>query len=155
MVRRRSLKGIACGLATSFASRNNDADGYWAMGKLLRYANVSGATELLVDLLEARDQSDAEDPVGVVADRYRKLLGKQLTTQQLSPSWIVAARIRIDFSIPESELKRHVLFGRGQPFGCTVEVVDDNSRLYSAKAYGRVTQHDPEKECRSVRRDEF
>ena len=155
MVRRRSLKGIACGLATSFSSRNNDVDGYWAMGKLLKYANASGATELLVDLLEARDQSDAEGPVGLVADRYRKQLCKQLTAQQLLPSWAVAARIYIEFAVSESDLKRHAFFGRGQPFGCTVEIVDDNGRMYSAKAYGRVTQHDPEKECRSVRRDEF
>lgn len=155
MVRRRSLKGVACGLATSFASRNNDADGYWAMGKLLKYANTSGVTELLVDLLEARDQSDVEGPVGLVADRYRKQLGKQLTTQQLSPSWAVAARIRIEFAVSESDLKRNAIFGTGQPFGCTVEIVDDNGRMYSAKAYGRVTQHDPEKECRSVRRDAF
>ena len=155
MVRRRSLKGIASGLATSFASRNNDADGYWAMGKLLRYANASGTTKLLVDLLAASDQPLAEDPIGLVADRYRKQLEKQLATQKLSPLWAVAARVHIDFSVLEGDLKRHTIFGRGQPFGCAVEIVDDNGRLYSAKAYGRVNEHDPKKECRSVRRDEF
>lgn len=155
MVRRRSLKGVACGLATSFASRNNDADGYWAMGKLLRYANVSGATQLLIDLLAPSDQPLPENTVGLVADRYRKQLGKQLATQQLSPSWVVVARVHIDFSVSEDDLKRHMVFGRGQPFGCVVEIVDDNARMYSAKAYGRVTEHDPKKESRSVRCDEF
>lgn len=155
MARRRSLKGVACGLATSFASRNNDADGYWAMGKLLKYANTSGVTELLVDLLAARDQSEAAGLVGLVADRYRKQLGKQLTAQHLSPSWAVAARIRVEFSVSESDLKRNSIFGTGQPFSCTVEILDDNGRKYSAKAYGRVNQHDPEKECRSVRRDDY
>lgn len=155
MVRRRSLKGIACGLATSFASRNNDADGYWAMGKLLRYANVSGATVLLIDLLAASDQPLAEDPVGLVADRYRKQLSKQLAKQNLSPSWAVAARVHIDFSVPEGYLKRHTISGRGQPFGCDVQIVDDNGHMYSAKAYGRVAEHDPRKESRSVRHDEF
>ena len=154
MARRRSLKGIACGLAKSFASRNNDADGYWAMGKLLGYANVSGTTELLIDLL-ASDQPHAEDTVGLVAERYRKQLGKQLAAHQLSPSWAAAARVHLDFSVPEDDLKRHVIFGRGQPFGCAVEIVDDNGRMYSAKAYGRVAEHDPRKESRSVRRDEF
>lgn len=155
MVRRRSFKGVACGLATSFASRNNDADGYRAMGKLLRYANASGATELTIDLLAASDQPLAEDTIGLVADRYGKQLGRQLATQQLSPSWAVEARVHIDFSVPEGDLKRHVIFGRGQPFGCVVEIVDDNGRMYSANAYGRVAEHDPRKESRSVRRDEF
>ncbi len=155
MVRRRSLKGIACGLATSIASRNNDADGYWAMGKLLRYANASGTTKLLVDLLAASDQPLGENPRGLVVDRYRKQLSKQLATQKLSPSWAVAARIHIDFSVPEGELKRHTIFGSGQPFCCGVEIVDDNGRIYSAKAFGRVNEHDPKRECRSVRRDDF
>jgi hypothetical protein len=125
------------------------------MGKLLRYANVSGATVLIIDLLAASDQPLAEDTVGLVANRYKKQLGKQMATQQLSPSWAVAASVQIDFSVPEGDLNRHAIFGIGQPFGCAVEIVDDNGRIYSAKAYGRVTEHDPRSESRSVRHDEF
>lgn len=125
------------------------------MGKLRSFSDVSGATELVIDLLETRDPTEGEGLIVRVADRYRSLLRKQLTAHKLSQSWVTAARVRIDFSPTDSALKRYAYFGTGQPFGCTVEVVDDNSRLYFANAYGRVTPHDPEKESRAIRHDEF
>jgi hypothetical protein len=125
------------------------------MGKLLCHASALAATELWVDLLVARDKSDPEYLVGLVAGRYGRQMRKQLTAQKLSPSWVVTARIHVDFSVSKSDLKQHEIYGCGQAYCCTVEIVDDRGRLYVAKAYGRANKHDPGKECCSVRRDEL
>ena len=51
MPTRKDLKGISAGIAYSFSSRNNDIDGYWAMGILYKVASEAGTKKFKLNLL--------------------------------------------------------------------------------------------------------
>lgn len=51
MPKGRRLTNIASGMCCSFASRNNDLDGYWSIGKLRSLAERYGQTTVSLDLL--------------------------------------------------------------------------------------------------------
>ena len=52
MARRKEIKGIIDGLISSFISRNNDLNGYWAMGKLCGFLIQSNSRVLTLELMK-------------------------------------------------------------------------------------------------------
>lgn len=51
MPRRKEIRGISSGIASSFVSRNNDIDGYWAMGIFYQMASTEGENNFVLNLV--------------------------------------------------------------------------------------------------------
>jgi hypothetical protein len=151
MARRTVLRGIAKSLAQSFASRNNDAGGYWGVGILYKHALSLGSHELVIDLLSPGEPAGAGSDIHTIAEQFASLLGRLLETSCLRRAVLTKASIRVRFGIPEEELTMYERFGRGVAFGCLVELQDDLSHQYCGEARGRVAAHDPSRETRSAR----
>lgn len=99
MLRGAHLTNVASGLCGSFASRNNDLDGYWAIGKLHSLAERNGQTTVLLDLLELSTQPSASEFAPVLA-HYRGLLAKLTDLSHVPLEEITSAHITLDFAPP-------------------------------------------------------
>ena len=151
MATRRALKGVSAGLVGSFMSRNNDVEGYWGMGVLLRCASEHGLHELTIDLLDAAANPLAEnEPPKIVARRYGEMLKAHLQNAAIDPTKISRARIEVRFGT-SGDLPMPPLATWGLPFVCVAVIVDDHGRTWSSSKAGVCGPHDPRRESRRIR----
>ena len=149
MAKRKRLRSVAEGLLGTFVSRNNDIDGYWGLGKLYGHA-LQDAGELEIDLLSQRTCPES-DAFRDLAQRYYDLLVDRCRARNLPMPLITKATIHIKFNVDEECHPVAARQSRGEPFRCSVEIVDDLQRCHRAQTYGRVSPHDPGRELRSRR----
>ncbi len=138
MPRRRELRGVASGLADAFVSRNNDVDGYWALGKLYKHAQEAGAPEIRLALSDHLVEPPAPE-FGKMLQRYRKLLADHLAAQGLPAEWLAHADIRVVF--------RDSAPSKGA-FECVVTLVDDLGHAHDSRRDGVCRAHDPAREMK-------
>jgi hypothetical protein len=158
MRRRRDIKGLAYGFASHFVSRNNDVDGYLAMGVLYKHAIENGSDKVEINLFPPSIK-----PKTRVLDCYVQIRDAQSWADKLKmtfdrlefPSaWLKGARVTIIFKkVPSSlETPRRTFHAKGRDyFTCIVDVTDDENRTRRAIVKGRCRPHDPNKEWRSWR----
>ena len=94
MPRGAHLTNVASNLCGSFASRNNDLDGYWAIGKLRSLAERNGQTTVLLDLLASSTQPSSSELAPVLA-HYRGLLAKLTDLSHVPFEEITSAHITL------------------------------------------------------------
>lgn len=97
MPRSARLTNIAAGLCGSFASRNNDLCGYWAIGKLRMLSEQHAQNAVSLDLLASSMQPPSPEFAPVLAD-YRCLLQALAGKSGIRLEDITVACILIDFS---------------------------------------------------------
>lgn len=151
MPRRRELTGIADAVAGSFASRNNDVNGYWALGQLYRRAKETGSLRVTVDLLSHNERTTVAEPTASISTTYREFLSCHLSKRNLPDSWVVSASVEVQF---ESVTTMPEFLGKHagcQPFQCRVVLVDDLAREHIATSVGWCWPHDPARETQSTR----
>lgn len=147
---RNQLKNLACGIAGRFVSRNNDIDGYWALGLLYSAAEAAGTHVLHCELI-----SDTMVPSFTYSNRllfqFRQYMEDQLAKSDLE-GYVVAATIDVAFNIeprPNSAVFRTTW---GDPFRCCVTLFDDLGHRHQDTVIGWCGQHDSTREHRSTRR---
>src|SRR6476661_5746251 len=96
MQRSARLTNIAAGLCGSFASRNNDLAGYWAIGKLRSLAEQYSQSAVSLDLLAPSIQPSSPEFAQMLAD-YHLLLRKLASRSGILLETINAAYITVDF----------------------------------------------------------
>jgi hypothetical protein len=152
MRRIRALNGVAAGILSSFVSRNNDSDGYWALGKLRALAAQLGwvTVEVCLQPIAANEQAPL---VCELARRYQTMLERLLSAAPLDARDVRAAKIVIRFEVGLQELSvaRFLPTTWGTPFSCEVLITDARGKAYSRKLYGCCSPHDPSRESRSTR----
>lgn len=139
MKSRREWGSYASGLAQSFVSRNNDLNGYWAMGQLFRFAREQGVSALVLDLLAQSMQPEAPQFAPVLRHYHHWLLAL-LQRKQVALDGLHKAVLTLDFQ-PVQRLG----------FLCQVELVDERGKCYRAVARGECWPHDPAREMRRIR----
>ncbi|WP_145500018.1 hypothetical protein [Yersinia bercovieri] len=147
MARRKELVGVAQGLINSFNSRNNDFEGYWAIGQLKSFATRKGLETMTFNLLSAESVAD-ESLISKVTNNYYAKLYALLKSQCLPTNWVMNATITIQFNgvTPlQSEVFRYSL---GEFYCCSCEVIDDSGKSHTANAYGFCLPHSPYKELK-------
>ena len=72
MASERSFNGVADSLLGAFLGRNNDINGYWAIGILCSYAHRSGSALIELDLkIPSNSSAPCVEPL---AARYQMML---------------------------------------------------------------------------------
>jgi hypothetical protein len=151
MPRRARLRNIAAGLCNSFASRNNDLDGYWSIGKLRLLAEQYGRPTVSLDLLTSSMQPSSCEFAPVLA-RYRRLLEKLAYLSRIRLEEITAACITLDFAPPPSPRASYYKPHWGEQFVLTVAINADGRAAGIMRHAGYCRPHDPARESRSIRR---
>lgn len=150
MPRGAHLTNIASGLCGSFASRNNDLDGYWSIGKLRSLAKRHGRTAVLLDVLTSSIQPSSAEFALVLA-RYCRLLAKLADLSGIQLEEITTARITLDFAPPPWPRISYYKPQWGDQFTLTVTINADSRAAGIVHHAGYCRPHDPAQERRSTR----
>ncbi len=150
MARRKEILNIAHGLLGSFISRNNDINGYWALGLLYKHVLENEADTITLDIFDRKENLRPPLPLQI-SSNYRRLLLRMCTARQIPPSWIKKAVIEIAFDIADPVDRRIWQTSYGEPFSVDVFITDDRGKKYLSHAKGRCKPHDPARELRSLR----
>jgi hypothetical protein len=146
MGRRRNIRGTAANLLSSFVSRNNDLDGYWAVGHRRSFADNVSSRSVRLDLLDGTSVPSGKESQRV-GENYGSWLRRELTKNGLSLAHIREAAVFIEFGqfqgpTPPPQITR------GEPFVCRVLLVDDGGRRYERAISASCDQHDARRESR-------
>lgn len=149
-LRRKQLKQIGSGLLHRFVSRNNDYNGYWAIGQLRLSSDRLGVRELTIDLLAPEKSTPATDVGIAVAVQHQAALWRMLDRVGMPHQVLVEAAIRVKFmrSLWLPPVGGHP---RGRVFECALTMTDDLGRSRSVRLSGSCDPHNPRLEHRSIR----
>lgn len=159
MRRRAELKCIGSGVLHSFLSRNNDLEGYWALGKLFLYAKYAGETSVSLDLFNGHVSSTLQRSCSlyqatnfdVLTTRYGGMLLRLLSKRGVPLEWLAKAVIKIDFEradIVPGYLPPGI---HASPLVCSLLLTDDLSHSHVLSITGWCWPHNPAMELRSTR----
>ena len=154
MPRRKLLKTVASGLLGSFLSRNNDFDGYWALGLLYQLV-LDGETQFItIELIGNPSKSLPCNPLlAEIATRYRELFISMLEKTGFNQGKVLTAIIELEFGTAR-KVEYHHLRTYGDPLFCSLTITDDQRHLWRVERGGKCAPHDPSKESRSTRSPE-
>jgi hypothetical protein len=145
-VRRASLNNFAAGIASSFVSRNNDYDGYWALGQLRSLSEQLSRSKFCIPLVPRVATHTLL--LDAVASHYAVMLTRWFEAAGAHGDSIVEARIRVSFAIEVSALLPLFRSACGKPFACEVELLAASGKSTSAREVGYCWAHDPARETR-------
>ena len=134
MARRSEIKGICQRLLSSFVSRYNDLQGYWALGKFQKYLQETQLEELSFNLIDANEGLE-ERLFPETSDHYRNDLKRQMASRNIPATWVETACIKVRTVSPNA-------------LNCTIEIESDLGRKFTSKVHVTVNPHDPAKELR-------
>ncbi|GAA2030460.1 hypothetical protein GCM10009819_12750 [Agromyces tropicus] len=133
---RRQFVDVASGVAASFCSRNNDFQGAWLPGVLLRAQTSPDTADIVVDLIMGCDDNAVAANVG---ERYGNLLRSITARVGLSATMMTSAQLRVQYAPrapnwtreewtnPREELDRPTW-----SFVVTVSITDDRAHVHEA-----------------------
>ncbi|MDB5337797.1 MAG: hypothetical protein JWN70_3416 [Planctomycetaceae bacterium] len=149
MYRRQQLKNLAYGIACRFASRNNDIDGYWALGLLYSAADAAATHTVRFDLVSETAAPSFKYSTKVLT-QFGQYLQDRLAKLDLE-GYVFAATIDIEFNIEPQPNHAMCRTTWGDPFRCCVTLTDDLGRDYTGTIRGWCGKHDTTRERRSTR----
>ena len=147
----KQAKSIVCGIASSFVSRNNDVDGYWALGLICKVAAEQGHGAFALNLLTGESEPKLKFS-SRIAEPYRNRLMSLLAEQGLDESEIESASISIQFPVEPTAKHQRAPRTWGEVYYCKIEVKNARGRGHSHSVAGWCGKHDASKEHRSTRR---
>ncbi|MGB0843661.1 MAG: hypothetical protein ACPGVN_02845 [Alphaproteobacteria bacterium] len=151
MARRRQIKNIADGIQTTFISRNNDICGYWAIGKLCKFASELNTKVIEIDFNESNELSSNQLLTKLV-EKYCDVISRMCLNQKIPVAWLRSVKVEIAFEAEQITDPRIFFRGSyGKPFIVTVSILDDFGRLHKSVGRGLCAPHDPNRELRSTR----
>jgi hypothetical protein len=141
MPAKKRLTNIANGLCGSFISRNNDLDGYWAIGKLRSLADQHGQTTVVLDLLTSSTQPSSAQ-CSDVFERYCRLLAMLAECSRIPLTDITVARVALDFAPPPWPRASYYKLQWGDQFTVTVTIEANGRAVGIAQDAGYCRPHD-------------
>lgn len=150
MAKKNLLKGIALDLLGSFVGRNNDVNGYWAIGKLRTLSDLSGRQDITIDLVSKTINPD-DSVLRQIPDRYSEWFRTQLEKRSLTIDCIDSAVIQLRFVLPHIDRRTVPQTTHGTPYNCRVSIGHVSGATFNVEKYGWCDPHDPNRESRSNR----
>lgn len=149
MSRRTEHQNLANALLGTFVSRNNDVDGYWAIGRLRSDAERLNSSVIELDVLNGTSAPDTSDG-RLVAAFYREWIKPRIAKLR-EPAAVAGVIVRLHFA-PEPPLRLSREVSRyGAPYTCEVLVMSSAGATRVDRHTGRCAPHDPSHEHRSTR----
>ena len=130
MPNRKLLKGIAYNLAQWCLSRNNDYDGYWAVGQLYAYAHENNANKVVVDVLKSKLEPNT-NKFSTLCKSHKAILKKMLDAISIEEKLL--KEVLVEYGFEEPYIPKFHNFGSalgGKPSMCRVKFKTDNNREY-------------------------
>lgn len=154
MASRKELGSIASGLACSFNSRNNDVDGYWALGKLYKFVDAAERKSVCAELISGCIQPETHEFDAMLSSYKERLLG-YIGNRSIPFHWVVSARILVEFEARFDPKHHACAQSMGRPCIVKCDIEDDHGRHHVAYAYSNCWPHNALKETRSCRAGSF
>jgi len=149
MLSNRKLKHTTAGLLGKFIGRNNDYDGYWALGTLYMEARDAG-NRIELDLLTAGGEPATPACLGL-ARTWSGHLRDALLGHGGLPDDLAGASISLEFGLLSLQMPPYS-YPIGDPFRCTLRLVASDGRVVERQALGRCFPLDRFWGSRSTRR---
>jgi Cysteine-rich CPCC len=143
--RRSRIKDVSYALLDQFDSRNNDLDGYWAVGQLYKYALKEGVLAVSLDILGGKT-TPANQACEQVAQIYRTVLKRHLRNRDISLEWLQSVIISISFKNATGAKKFRSSYG--DPYVCEVVIKCVSGCVRSSARTGYCWPHDPKRETK-------
>lgn len=134
MARRVELQGIVHDVLAAFVSRNNDMNGYWALGQLRNWIEREGASALDIPLA-GEDISKINPEISTVSQRFAATLQALMKSHNLPFEWVQDAHLTVELATIDR-------------LNCSLRVVSDLGRGFEASCILLVLRHDPRRELR-------
>nr|WP_315468130.1 hypothetical protein [uncultured Undibacterium sp.] len=146
-MRAHELNDIAAGICSSFISRNNKIEGYWALGKIYLHAKELKLNHIELDLLEKNSRLNPTIYTGVVEHYALWLKNRLLKTGNEHD--VCKATVTLNFHIPSdtAQLPRRETWG--DLFEVSVVIANSKGQEAKIQNYGYCAPHDPNRESRS------
>ncbi len=153
MIKYSILKGIAAGTAQKFVSRNTEIDGYWALGKLYRFASENGSNNLTYWLWPNRSRNlKGTRPL---AKQFENYVLKRLSQVGIKHSYVRSAAMYFEFGIDDNVENADDWSNDsktwGKRFTCQVVIIGERCDEYKFMIRGWCAKHDPALENQSTR----
>jgi hypothetical protein len=147
MARRKQFKGVANNLSQWCLSRNNDFQGYWAIGQIYSLAKELHLDEITYDVL--RNQfTPGTHKFNNFGEVLFKVMSNCIDQNDISWNWLKEVAVTFKFDV-EFQHKYH-FYGSalGTPFLCVVEITSDLGKTYKGVGGCNIRPHNPIKEGR-------
>lgn len=154
MSRRNEIQDIAKGLVGSFNSRNNDIDGYWAIGKLQKFLEYKPSKNISIEVISG-EVSPETDEFDSLIKFYRERLTVHMASRKVPEEYISLVEFSVEFEAEYQEKYHLWRSGLGKPYVIKCEITDYKGKHYTEHAYGNSRPHDPNRETRSSRAAHF
>jgi hypothetical protein len=136
MSRIQSLSSVADGIVRSFVSRNNDVDGWWALGLLLA-ATEPAEPDYGIDLLSGTTTpKKLSRALGELGAAWAAYFDWSLSRHGVARERVSRAHLALTFD-RETHVGSGPLGGADRPFVCRVAIDDIRGRQYQATADGQ------------------
>lgn len=132
MGRRKELKSVCHDLLESFVSRNNDLDGYWALGRFQAFLQSARKKQIEFDLT---CEGHGETAFPLTLTCYRQAFQRHLRVRTLPRAWVAQAVLAVAQDGPCALL-------------CTFRIVDDRGKTLACRRKVTARTHDPRHEQR-------
>jgi hypothetical protein len=149
MPRRGELKCVADGVLGSFVSRNNDCDGYWAIGLLYGRALEASRNEVSFNLMGEREEVPDLALDAALRTKYREMLDKLMSGRSLPANWVKSASINLSFEHP-GKIGR-ALARLERPYLAQLSITTELGKTLVVEHIGACWPHEPSREYRSGR----
>ena len=139
MASRRVLAGVAHGTANAFANRDNDVDGWWALGLLLAETEPA-EPDYSLDLLTGKTQPESLTPaLDELGPAWARYFGWTIARHGVPSDRVATAQLTVQFRRDEAVYAIYPgIWNR--PFECTVTILDDRGRKYQRTVVGQCTR---------------
>ena len=135
---RRRLDSVAYGVSHAFVARDNDVDGWWALGLILA-GFPPGDPDLRIDLLtgEAIPEPEA-DNLHALGPAWSSYLFWSIERHGVPRSAVRSATLDVSFDRTVG-IQSHIpdLAVRDHPFRCVVAIGDDRGLVHTSQIEGQ------------------
>ena len=145
----KELIDVILGILNSFNSRNNDLQGYWALGVLYRFAKYNNVQSLKFDLLNQIIEPEEANFYQIISE-YHSKLDRLLNKKKMNLNCLQSAIITIDFGLYTKHHKK-IKYPIGGPYVITGRLIDDRGKIFESIIYGKCRSRNPTQEQQSGR----
>ncbi len=145
MKSRMIVNNICYALCDKFNSRNNDFNGYWAIGVLYRHAIENGVSEVTLELLSEDIRPATPAFIGMIRS-YREYLVSMAQRFGLPSEWLKTSTIHMRFNC--SEGAGYFRSSCGDPYVLEIKIEASTGYIARSKTAGYSWPHDPLRETR-------